>query len=138
MPAPLSHDLRLRVIRALEAGPSRTAAAQRVGLGAATAMRGRRLDLQTGRTHATPCGGDRRSARLEAHADWLKEALRDTPDLPWAELRPRLIDERGESVALSTLHACFQRHGVTFKHKRRPRMNPPEPTSRRHATPGAP
>ena len=118
MAAPLSHDRRFRVIRAIEAGPSRHAAAQRVGLRPACAVRGRPLDVHTGRTHANPGGGDRRSGRLEAHADGVKEALRDTPDLTLAALRPRLMDEHGESVALSTRHGCFRRHGLTRKQTR--------------------
>ena len=138
MPAAFSHDLRLRVIRALEAGPSRTAAAPRVGLGAATAMRGMNVEVHTGRTHAQPRGGDHRSGRGEAHADGLKEAIRETPDLPLAARRPRLIDERGEAVALRPRHAFFRRHGLTFQTKRRPRRNRPEPTSRPHAVPGSP
>ena len=101
-------------------------------------MRGRRLDLPTGRTPTNPCGGDRRAARLEAQADLLQEALRDTPDLPLAARRPRLSDERGESVALRPRHAGLRRHGVTFKNKRRTPANRAATTSRRHATPGTP
>ena len=43
----------------------------------------------------------------------------DTADITLAELRERLIDERGETFAISTIHAFFRRHGISFK--KRPR-----------------
>ena len=42
-----------------------------------------------------------------------------SPALTLAELRARLRTERGESFALSTLHACSRRHRITFKKRRR-------------------
>ena len=79
--------------------------------------------LSTGRTHAKPCGGDRRSARMEAQADFLIDAIKETPDLSLAELQQRLVTERGERFAISTLHACLRRHGITFKKRRRTPLN---------------
>ena len=37
------------------------------------------------------------------------------PDITLAELRERLIAERCESFALSTIHDFYRRHGITFK-----------------------
>ena len=62
----MSQDLRIRVIRAIEGGMSRTAAAKRFGVSAASAVRWRQTYLRTGRSRAKSCGGDRRSGRLEA------------------------------------------------------------------------
>lgn len=42
-----------------------------------------------------------------------------SPALTLAELRARLRTERGESFALSTLHAFSRRHRITFKKRRR-------------------
>lgn len=123
MAAYLSQDLRMRVIRAIEGGLSRTAAAKRFGINPASAIRWMQAYLSTGRTHAKPCGGDRRSARMEAQADFLLDAIKETPDLTLAELQQRLVTERGEHFAISTLHACLRRHGITFKKRRRTPVN---------------
>ena len=42
-----------------------------------------------------------------------------TPDITLAELRERLITERGETFALSTIHDFYRRHRITFKKRRR-------------------
>ena len=71
--------------------------------------------LRCGRTAPKPRGGDRRSGRIEAQADLLMRAIEETPDITLMELREKLIAERGESFAISTLHAFYRRHEVTFK-----------------------
>ncbi len=119
MAAYLSQDLRLRVIRAVESGLSRNAAAKRFGISAASAVRWMQAYLSTGRTQAKPCGGDRRSRRIEAQADFLRAAIHQTPDVTLAELQQRLCSERGETFAISTLHEFFRRHGITLKKRRR-------------------
>ena len=42
-------------------------------------------------------------------------AIDATPDITLAELRERLITERGETFALSTIHDFYRRHRITFK-----------------------
>ena len=98
---------------------SRNAAARRFGVSIASAVRWMDGYLRTGRTAAKPRGGDRRSGRIEAQAELLLEAVRETPDITLAELRERLIAERGETFALSTIHDFYRRHGITFKKRRR-------------------
>jgi transposase len=115
----LSEDLRLRVIRAVDGGMSRNAAARRFGVSVASAVRWMAAYLKTGQTAPKPRGGDRRSGRLEAQADLLMSAIEETPDITLAELRQRLIDERGETFAISTIHDFYRRHGITFKKRRR-------------------
>lgn len=115
----LSEDLRIRVIRAVEGGLSRNAAARRFGVSIASAVRWMAAYLQTGQIAPKPRGGDRRSGRIEAQADLLMSAIEETPDITLAELRQRLIDERGETFAISTIHEFYRRHGVTFKKRRR-------------------
>jgi transposase len=124
----LSEDLRMRVIRAVEGGMSRNAAARRFGVSIASAVRWVDEYLRTGRTAPKPRGGDRRSGRIEAQAELLMGAIEATPDITLAELRGRLIAERGETFAISTIHDFYRRHKVTFK--KRPRM----PASRRART----
>ena len=115
----LSEDLRIRVIRAVEGGLSRNAAARRFGVSIASAVRWVDEYLRTGRTAPKPRGGDRRSGRIEAQADLLLGAIEETPDITLAELRERLIEERGETFAISTIHDFYRRHAITFKKSRR-------------------
>ncbi len=111
----LSEDLRIRVIGAIEGGMSRNGVARRFAVSIASAVRWMDEYLRTGRTAPKPRGGDRRSGRIEAQADLLMRATEETPDITLMELREKLIAERGESFAISTLHAFYRRHEVTFK-----------------------
>lgn len=115
----LSEDLRIRVIRAVEGGMSRNAAARHFGVSIASAVRWMDEYQRTGRTSPKPRGGDRRSGRIEAQHDFLMGAVAEVPDITLAELRDRLIEERGESFALSTIHEFFRRHDISFKKRRR-------------------
>jgi transposase len=115
----LSEDLRIRVIRAVEAGASRRQAAERFGVSVASAVRWVREWRATGQTAPRPRGGDRRSGRIEAQADFLLAKVDEAPDTTLSELREALRDDRGLVVAISTLWRFFERRRVTFK-KRRP------------------
>ena len=94
---------------------SRNAAARHFGVSIASAVRWMDEYLRTGRTAPKPRGGDRRSGRIEAQADFILDAIEETPDITLAELRERLIEERGEAFAISTLHDFFRRHGISYK-----------------------
>ena len=119
MASALSEDLRIRVIRAVEGGMSRNAAARRFGVSVASAVRWMAEYLATGRTAPMPQGGDRRSGRIEAQADLLLRAVAETPDITLEELQALLIAERGERFGTSTIHDFFRRHGITFKKRQR-------------------
>ena len=114
MAASLSPDLRI-LIRAVEGGLSRTAAAKRFGISPASAVRWVQSYRQTGRTRAKPCGGDRRSHRIEAQAALLLRAVQETPD---STLGTPPLSAHPAGGA-STIHAFYRRHGFTFK--KRPR-----------------
>ena len=116
----LSEDLRVRVIAAVRAGASRREAAQRFGVSVASAVRWVGEWERSGRTAPKPRGGDRRSGRIEAEAKFLLAKIEQTPDLTLAELQAALHEDRGMTVALSTLWRFFDRRGVTFK--KSPRM----------------
>jgi transposase len=111
----LSEDLRIRVIGAFDGGMSRNAAARRFGVSIASAVRWMAAYLETGQTAPKPRGGDRRSGRIEAQSDLLMSAIEEAPDITLVELRQRLIEERREIFAVSTIHDFYRRHGVTFK-----------------------
>ncbi len=124
----LSVDLRERVVAAVADGISCRAAAVRFGVSAASAIRWRQRAVREGSPAPKPQGGDRRSGRIEARADLLLGAIEETPDITLAELRERLIVERGETFAISTIHDFYRRRGITYK--KRPRT----PASRRART----
>ena len=119
----LSEDLRIRVIRAVEGGMSRNAAARHFGVSIASAVRWMDEYLRTGRTAPKPRGGDRRSGRIEVQHAFLMTSIEEAPDITLAELRDRLIHERGETFAISTIHEFFRRHGISFKKRQRTRVS---------------
>jgi len=92
----LSNDLRERLVAAVKAGHSRRAAGERFGASAASAVRWMQRVRETGSFAAKPSGGDNRSARIEGQADFILAAVAAQPDVTLAELRAKLIEERGE------------------------------------------
>jgi transposase len=115
MGAPLSEDLRVRVIRAVEEGSSRRQAASRFGVSVSSAIRWVGEWRRSGRTAALPQGGDQRSDRIEAEADFLLAEIEQTPDITLAELQTKLREERGLSVGIGTVWRFFDRRDISFK-----------------------
>ena len=113
----LSMDLRERVVRAVDAGTSRRAAAARFGVSAASAVRWCALARERGNAAPRPQGGDRRSQTLEAHAGLIDALMAQTPDQTLVELRDRL-GARGVKTTHASLWRFFRRHGVTRKQRR--------------------
>ena len=111
----LSTDLRTRVIAAVEGGLSRRAAAERFGIGVATAIRWVRTFRTTGAIGAAPKGGDLRSHRIEAHRDVILGAIARQVDITIVELVDLLARERDLHVARSTVWRFLNRHGMSFK-----------------------
>jgi transposase len=70
-----------------------------------------------------PMGGDTRSQRVEAHADYLLRLHRREPDLTLNEICGRLERARGERVSPSMIWRFFDRHDITFKKSRRTQSN---------------
>jgi transposase len=88
---PLSVDLRKRVVSAVrEGGVSCPAAAKRFGVSFASAIRWVAALRERGSFVPLPMGGDQRSGRVEAHADYLLGLHRREPDLTLAEICDRL------------------------------------------------
>lgn len=111
----LSHDLRDRVVAAIQGGLSCHAAAVRFGVSVASAIRWRRLALKHGRAVAKPRGGDRPSGKIEAHGGFIRE----------------LVAEQGDMtlVRIGTVHRFFVRHGITRKKRPCTRSSKTAPTS---------
>ena len=115
MAAALGQDLRSRVIAAVESGSSRHAAAERFGIGVATAIRWLRAWREEGRSTALPMGGDVRSHRIEAFGEAILSAIKAQKDITLAELADLLRRDHAASFASSTIWRFLDRHDVTFK-----------------------
>lgn len=121
MPKLLSDDLRLRVVRAIDAGLSRRQAAARFDVAPSTAIRWHEEWRRTGSCRAKPQGGDRWSHVTEAHAERILAILDRTGDITLTELKAQL-GETGGTVSISALSRFFRRHGLT--RKKRPATRP--------------
>jgi transposase len=117
----LSLDLRTRVLAAIGGGLSCRRAAERFGVSASSAIRWRAREREQGDARPKALGGDRRSGRVEAHAELISSLVDETPDITLDELRTALA-ERGLSVGYGTLWRFFRRHKIT--RKKRQRMPP--------------
>ena len=121
---PLSVDLRKRVVAAIcDEDMSCRAAALRFGVSFASAIRWAAAVRERGSYAPLPMGGDQRSRRVEAHADFLLRLHRREPDLTLAEICNRLERARGEKVSPSMIWRFFDRHDITFKKSRRTRAS---------------
>jgi transposase len=120
MTKPLSTDLRLRVVEAVDAGMSRRAAAERFGVAASAAIKWHGLWRRTGAVDPRRQGGDRRSHRIEALAQAILALVAETPDITLAEIAERLERDHDERFTPSVIHRFFARRGISFK-KNHPR-----------------
>jgi transposase len=107
-------DLRSRLLAAVDAGMSCRSAAARFGVAPSTAIRWQAQRRATGSFAPKPQGGDTRSRRIEEHHEKILALLEDRKDITLDELRVELAGI-GLSVANSTLHRFFTRHGITRK-----------------------
>ena len=120
---PLSGDLRKRVVSAVhEEGMSCRAAARRFGVSFSSSIRWVAALRERGSYAPLPMGGDTRSQRLEAHADFLLGLHRREPDLTLNEICDRLELGRGEKVSASMIWR-FHRRDITFKKNPRTRAS---------------
>jgi transposase len=112
-------DLRDRVI---DAGTSARAAAERFGVGIATAIVWTRR-ARDGERSARKQGQPKRS-KLDPHRDFLLGLIEAEPDITIAEMQARLAGEAGVSASVGTIWTFLDRAGLTFKKR------PPTPRSR--------
>lgn len=124
----LSVDLRGRVLAAVAAGSSCRAAAARFGVSPSSAIRWCALVRQAGSVAPGPLGGDRRSARIEAHAGLILDLVDKQPDITLKEIQGALA-EASVPGGIGSLWRFFQRHGITRRKSRRMRPSRTAPTS---------
>jgi transposase len=117
MPAPISLDLRLRIMRAVEQGSSIRGAARRFAVSPSAAIKLMQRVRATGSPAPARSGGHRRPllAPYEADLERLVEAI---PDSTLAELQAELQRRFGIIAGLSTIHNTLRRLGL--RHKKSP------------------
>jgi transposase len=116
MAKPLSPDLRLRIIRAVEdEGMSCRGAAGRFGVAPSTAIELVNDWRSSGTCEARVQGGDRRSARIENYAAEILALVEAAPDMTLAEIADHLFKGHGERFVPSVVWRFFDRHNITFK-----------------------
>ena len=127
MTAPLSQDLRRRIVRAVEGGSSIRRAAARYEVSPSAAVKLMRRVRETGSTAPARIGGHRRPV-LEPHADVVRALVDAKTDITLAEIRAEL-HERGIVVhALSTISNAIAAVGasVLYLPPYSPDLNPIE------------
>ena len=116
MPAPLSRDLRERIVEAIEGGSSMRGAAARFAVSPSSAIKLMARVRATGSVAPARYGGYRRPV-LAPHEDVLRALVAAQPDITLAEIQAELCRQRGIRVCLATIHVRLRRLGL--RHKKR-------------------
>ena len=116
MPAPLSRDLRERIVRAVESGSSARAAAARFDVSPSSAVKLMQRVRATGSAEPAKYGGYRRPL-LEAHEADLRALVDEKSEITLAEIKGRLA-EQGVAVGLTAIHHTLRRLGLRHKKSR--------------------
>ena len=114
MTAPLSQDLRQRIVRAVEAGSSRRQAAERFKVSPSAAIKLMRRVHETGSTAPVQIGGYRRPL-LEAHADLIRALVAERAGITLQQIQTALAERGIEVKALSTVADMLHRLDLSHK-----------------------
>jgi transposase len=115
MGRPYSLDLRERVARFVVAGGTCRAAAERFGVGVATAVRWSQRLRTEGNPAARRMGGHRPLVLAGKH-EWLLARIVEQPDLTLRAIRAELADH-GVVVSYDAVWRFYRRQGISFKKK---------------------
>lgn len=113
MGRPYSNDLRERIVRTVESGVSRRAAAKQFDVSTSSVIKLLRRWHETGSVSPGHVGAPSGS-KLDAHGEWLLRLILDQPDLTLEEIRTRLA-EREVSACVSSIWYFFDDRGISFK-----------------------
>jgi transposase len=114
MTAPLSQDLRQRIVRAVTQGSSIRQPAKRLEVSASAAIKLMQRVRQTGSTEPARIGGYRR-ALLEAHIDELRAIVAGKAGITLREIKAALAPRGIEVKALSMIADMLHRLGLSHK-----------------------
>ncbi len=116
MPAPLSQDLRDRIVRAVECGASARQAAARFEVSPSAAIKLVRQVRETGSAAPARFGGLRRPI-LDAHAALVQSILDAKADITLVEIQAELRRHGVVVGAASTIHRWLRSRNL--RHKKR-------------------
>ena len=114
MTAPLSQDLRRRLVRAVERGSSARGAAARFDVSASAAIKLVRRVRETGSTEPAQIGGYRKPL-LAGHERLLRELTETRTGITLAEIRDELTRRGIASGSLTTIWSMLRRLGLTHE-----------------------
>jgi putative transposase len=114
MAAPLSQDLRRRLVRAVERGSSARGAAARFAVSASAAIKLVQRVRETGSMEPGKIGGYRKPL-LAGHEGLLRELTTTRKGITLAEIRDALIERGIEPGSLTTIWSTLRRLGLTHK-----------------------
>jgi transposase len=114
MPKAYSLDLRERVVRFVEAGRSRHAAAAHFGVSVSFVVILIRTYRRTRSLEPKPSGG-RRHSKLDPHRAFLLAGVANKDDITMPELAAELIAATGTRVAPASISRWLIRNGYRFK-----------------------
>jgi putative transposase len=114
MTAPLSQDLRKRLVRAVEEGASARQAAAHFAVSASAAIKLVRRVRQTGSTAPARIGGYRRPL-LAGQEEFLRELTGKRKGITLAEIREALIERDVAPVSLTTIWSMLKRLELSHK-----------------------
>jgi putative transposase len=115
MTAPLSADLRRRLVRAVEAGSSAREAARRFEVSPSAAIKLVRRVRETGSATPARIGGYRKPL-LADHEDLLRELTSAKPGITLAEIQAELTRRGIQAGSLITIWATLRR--LDLRHKK--------------------
>lgn len=113
MAAPISNDLRERVVRAVEAGASCRSVADRFGIAVSSAVKWSQRYRATGSVAPGKMGGHRKRV-LEPHRAFIVGRISQTPHLTLHGLKAELA-ARGVKVSHNAVWLFLRREGLSFK-----------------------
>lgn len=135
MPKAYSDDLRVRIVRAVDAGASRRATAAKFEVSVSFVIRLVQQWRATGSARVRGTGGRPRH-RLEPHAELVDRLLAAKRDITLEELRSALVRE-GVAVSRSGVDRYLKARGLTRKKRQRTPPSRGAPTSPPPASHGA-
>ena len=113
MPRPLSNDLRERVVKAVESGMSRNAAAEKFEVSISAAVKLLQKWHATGSYLPYRVGGHRKHLLVE-HTEKVEQLLADKPDITVAEMQKKLAASRIK-VSQSAITRFLKHLGHSYK-----------------------
>jgi len=114
MTAPLSQDLRARIVRLVGSGSSARAAAERFEVSPSAAIKLMQRVRRTGSAAPAKIGGHRRPV-LEPHAETVRAIASSKSGITLKEIREELLSRGIVVKALSTVADMLHRLGLSHK-----------------------